>query len=96
MYSKILDRSLCCGLVGCEDEGSIPGLVQWVKDLELPQAATHSIDHRWVLDLVCLWHRLAAAAPVGPLAWELPCAADMAIKRGKKKIIDRFLLFLNY
>ena len=29
--------------------------------------------------------RLAAAAPIRPLAWELSCAADGAIKRKKKK-----------
>ena len=28
-----------------------------------------------------LWHRLEAAAPIGPLAWELP----YALKRKKKK-----------
>ena len=29
--------------------------------------------------------RLAAAAPIGPLAWELPYAAGVALKRKKKK-----------
>ena len=28
----------------CEDEGSIPGLTQWVRDLVLWQAATWSVD----------------------------------------------------
>ena len=42
-----------------EDTGLIPGLAQWVKDLA------------WLW----LWCRLAAAAPVQPLAWELPHAA---------------------
>ena len=32
-----------------------------------------------------LWHRLAAAAPIRPLAWELPYAAGVAQKRKKKK-----------
>ena len=32
-----------------------------------------------------LWHRLAAAAPIPPLAWELLCAARVAIKDEKKK-----------
>ena len=39
--------------------------------------------------LLWLWHRLAAAAPIRPLAWESPYAADAAlkkIKRPKKKI----------
>ena len=32
-----------------------------------------------------VWHRLAAAAPIGPLALELPFALDVAIKRRKIK-----------
>jgi len=44
--------------------GWIPGLDQWVKDPALP----------W------LWSRPAAAAPIGPLAWELPNAAGAALK----------------
>ena len=37
------------------------------------------------LALLWLWRRPAAAAPIGPLAWELPYAAGMALKRQKKK-----------
>ena len=45
--------------------GSSPVLVQWVKDLAL------------------LWlrHRLAAAVPTGPLAWEPPFATGAALKK---------------
>ena len=32
-----------------------------------------------------LWHGLAAAAPILPLAWELPYAAGVALKSRKKK-----------
>ena len=50
-----------------EVEGLIPGLAQWVKDLMLP----------W------LWYRLAAVAPVGPLALEPPDATGATLKSKK-------------
>ena len=33
-----------------------------------------------------LWLRLAAVALIQPLAWELPYAADVALKRKKKQL----------
>ena len=33
--------------------------------------------------LLSLWCRLAAAAPIHPLAWELPYAVGVAVKRKK-------------
>ena len=35
--------------------------------------------------LLWLWHRLAAVAPIHPLAWELPYAMGVALKRQKRK-----------
>ena len=32
-----------------------------------------------------LWYSLAAAAPVWPLAWELPYVIGMALKRKEKE-----------
>ena len=45
------------------------------------------IGHRHVLDpeLLWLWCRLMAMAPVGPLAWERPSAICAALKRQKTK-----------
>ena len=42
---------------------------------------------QWVKDLVLLWlwHRPAASAPIRPLAWELPYATGVAIKKSKIK-----------
>ena len=53
-----------------EDAGVIPDLAQWVNDLAL----------------LWLWCRLAAVAPIRPLAWELPYATGVALKKQEKKI----------
>ena len=38
-------------------------------------------------ELLWLWQRLAAVAPIRPLAWELPYAAGVALKSKEIKII---------
>ena len=64
-----------------EDSGLIPGLHQWVKDPVLLQAMVY-VGHRCGSDLTLLWlwSRPAAAAPIRPLAWELPYAIGAALK----------------
>ena len=59
-----------------------PGFAQWVKYPALPQLRCTS--QMW-LDPVWLWCRLAAAALIRPLAWELPQTAGAALKRKKIK-----------
>ena len=51
-----------------EDAGSIPGLDQWIKGSGIAVAVA----------------RLAAIALIGPLAWELPCAMGVALKKQNK------------
>ena len=43
------------------------------------------VGRRHGLDPMWLWHRPAAAATMGPLAWELPHATGTALKRKKQK-----------
>ena len=66
-----------------EGAGLISVLAQWVKDLVLPQAAAQVCRCGSDLMLPWLWYGLAAAAPIPPLAWEPPCAADADVKRKK-------------
>ena len=48
---------------------------------------SYDVGHRCGSDLtfLWLWHRLAAAALIRPLAWEPPHAVDAALKRQKDK-----------
>ena len=49
---------------------------------------SYGVGHRldWDPALLCLWFRAAAAAaPIGPLAWDPPYVAGAALKRQKKK-----------
>ena len=54
-------------------------------------AVSCGVDCRCGSDPVLLWvwHRLAAAAPIRPLAWELPCAAGAALKSKTAKNKNR-------
>ena len=44
------------------------------------------------LVLLRLWHRPAAVAPIGPLAWEPPYAIGAALKSKKKKFFLKYAL----
>ena len=50
--------------------------------MESDIAVSCGVGHRRGLDLawlwLWLWHRLAVVAPIGPKAWELPCAVGAA------------------
>ena len=63
----------------CEDAGSIPGLTQI--------AVSYGVSHRQGSDptWLWLWCRPAAAALIGPLAWEAPYATHVALRRKRKK-----------
>ena len=49
-------------------------------------ATSYGVGHRGGSDPMWLWHKPAAAALIQPLAWELPQAVAVALKRKKKKI----------
>ena len=73
-----------------EDAGWIPGLAaQWVKD----PTVSCGVGQRCGLDpvLLHLWCRLTAAAPVCPLAWELPWAMSEVLNQNQNQNQSRVL-----
>ena len=66
--------------------GSIPGLVQWVKDPAL-------LQHGSNLVLLWLWLRPQLQLQLDPLVWAPPCAAGAALEKRKKKEIFLFFSF---
>ena len=74
--------------------GSIPGLAQWVKD----PAFCCGVGCRrgWDPELLWLWRRLAATAPIRPLAWEPPYATGVALEKAKrqkkKKVPEQYVV----
>jgi len=69
-----------------KDKGLIPGLTQGSESsiaVSCGVGCKHSSDPV----LLWLWHTLAAAAPIQPLAWELPHAIPGALKTKKKERI---------
>ena len=55
------------------------------------------VDHRLSSNpaLLWLWHSLAVAAPIQPLAWELPYAMGVTLKRQKQTNKKKKLNFVN-
>ena len=56
-------------------------------DLGFDIAVSWGVGHRHGLNLMLrwLWRRVAAVSLIGPLAWDPPYAASVALKKEKKK-----------
>ena len=63
--------------------GSVPALAQWVNE----NAVSCCVGCRRGSDpaLLWLWRRQVATAPIGPLAWEFPYAAEVALEKAKRQ-----------
>ena len=61
-------------------------MAQRVMNLQMQVQSLASFSGLKDLTLLWLWPRPAAAAPIHPLAWELPYATSATLKKkGKKK-----------
>ena len=85
LYQRWPVRISHCGLVSMKMWVGPMAPSQWVKDLALPVSC--GVDYRYGLGplLLWLWCRLAATAPIRPLAWELLYAPSVSLKSKIKK-----------
>ena len=73
-----------------EDAGSIPASL---SGLRIRHCLNCGVGFRYSSDsaLLWLWYRPAAAAPIRPLAWELPYATGVAKKKIKQtKLLSHY------
>ena len=68
-----------------EVAGSIPGLAQWLRIRRCCELWCRS-QTRLGSPIAVVVCRLAAVAPIRPLAWELPYALSVALKSKQNKI----------
>ena len=68
----------------------VPALAS-LSQLRIQCCVSCAVGHRCStdLELLLLWYRPAATAPIGPLARELPYAVGAALKRQKNKKIKK-------
>ena len=66
-----------------EVAGLVPALAQWLM-IGVAVSCGVGCRHGSDPELLWLWCRLAAAAPIRPLAWEPPYAAEAAQRNSKK------------
>ena len=77
-----------------EVASSIPALAQWVKGSGVAVSCGVGCRRGSDPSLLWLWRRLAATAPIGPLARKPPYAVGAALeKTPPKKFIESNMLF---
>ena len=67
----------------------------WLVSMRLRVWSLASLRGLWIWHCCELWCRLAATAPIRPLAWESPYAMGAALKKAKRKKERGINTFIN-